>query len=417
VDVPRRATAATNMLAGTGDLILLYNRDGLPTGASAGDYVVNSSGANLGESLLLTTNSPAGFELRPGQRYYLGVLNANFGECNTFTISAAFDQTDANLISVLSLTNGVCITNTIPATNALDYYQFTVSPAAQAVSFDVTPQNGNVGLVVRRAVAVPDPLPRPVTGAYDYLSDNPGTNAEEILISTVSFPVKLQPGVWYLGVFNVDTNAVTYDLCVSELSTNALSNIIPLTNGVPLDFSIGAGSALTNYFLLSVSQTNAAVLFELYNLNEGADLLADVDQFPTRNSYLARDLGTPTDPAQIVIRTNTFYPLLNGAWYLGVDNVANTNLNFTIRAVVSTNGILPSGQPLIVGVMPAVPPETGLTFTWYTIIGEKYVIETSSDLINWTLLTTITASGKTSVFNDPDAGSQPMLFYRIRQVP
>jgi hypothetical protein len=416
VDVPRSAQFATNVLSGNGNLLLAFNSSGLPTFSSPPDDILPVFvPAPGGVALILDTNAPP--QLRPGQRYYLGVANASGAGITDFTLSVIFDRTDTSLISVTPLTNGICYQNTIAVTNALDYYQFTVSTNAQGVSFALSPLNGDANLVVRRALPVPDPLPTPNPGRFDYLSRNPGTQRDEIIVTSSSLPVPLQPGVWYLGVFNVDTNAVTYDLCVSELSTNALSNIIPLTNGVPLDFSIGAGSALTNYFLLSVSQTNAAVLFELYNLNEGADLLADVDQFPTRNSYLARDLGTPTDPAQIVIRTNTFYPLLNGAWYLGVDNVANTNLNFTIRAVVSTNGILPSGQPLIVGVMPAVPPETGLTFTWYTIIGEKYVIETSSDLINWTLLTTITASGKTSVFNDPDAGSQPMLFYRIRQVP
>src|SRR5437867_12959824 len=89
VNVPRRATMATNILSGTGDLVLLYNRDGLPTGV-AGDYVVNANGPDAGETLLLTTNAPPGFELRPGQRYYLGVTNVNIGESNNFTISVAF---------------------------------------------------------------------------------------------------------------------------------------------------------------------------------------------------------------------------------------------------------------------------------------------------------------------------------------
>ena len=42
---------ATNILSGTGDLVLLYNRDGLPTGSSLGDYIVNSNPANAGETL------------------------------------------------------------------------------------------------------------------------------------------------------------------------------------------------------------------------------------------------------------------------------------------------------------------------------------------------------------------------------
>jgi subtilisin-like proprotein convertase family protein len=417
VDVPRAARFATNTLSSaTGNLVLMFNQTGLPTGNVLNGDVIRDINPGVGDEVLIlqTNGSPA---LMPGQRYYLAVVNANPAETNDFTISVIFDQTDASLISVTALTNGVCYRSTIPVTNALDYYQFTVSTNAQAVSFALNPVNGDVNLVVRKARPVTDPLPTPNPGRFDYISQNPGTLRDEITVTPTTLPAPLEPGVWYIGVFNVDAVPVTYDLCVNETTNSTFFNIIPLTNGVPLDYTIGTGSALTNYFLLSVSQTNSAVLFELYNLNDGADLLADVDQFPTRNSFLSKDFGLPNAPAQIVIRTSIFYPSINGAWYLGVDNVANTNLSFTIRAVVSTNGILPSGLPLVIGVSPAAPPETGLTFTWYTVIGEKYVIETSTDLVNWTLLATITASTKTSVFNDPDGGSQPMLFYRIRQVP
>src|SRR3989442_5790299 len=178
--------------------------------------MVNSEAADAGETLLRTTAPPPGFERRPGQRYYLGGGNVNPLETNTFTIRVGFDQTDTNLISVLALTNGICYTNTIAVTNALDYYKFTVSTNAKAVFFDVIPQNGNVGLVVRQAQPVLDPLPRPIADKFDYLSDNPGTNSETILITDQSVPIPLQPGLWYLGVYNDDTNAVKYSICVNE---------------------------------------------------------------------------------------------------------------------------------------------------------------------------------------------------------
>ena len=418
VNVPRRATMATNILSGTGDLVLLYNRDGLPTGSSPGDYMVNSDPANAGETLLLITNSPPGFELRPGQRYYLGVANVNPGETNTFTISVGFDQTDTNLISVLALTNGICYTNAIAVTNALDYYQFTVSRNAKSVSFEVVPQNGNAGLVVRQALPVLDPLPRPIAGEFDYLSDNPGTNSEQILITDQSVPIPLQPGIWYLGVYNDDTNAVAYSICVNEF-TNATPfvNIIPLTNGVSLNYGIGAGSALTNFFRLTIDQTNSAVLFELYDLNAQATLLAEYGGFPTPTTAPFADPASPARPGQIVVRTNDVYTSLNGDWNLAVDNLQNTNLTFTIRAVVSTNGILPSGLPLNIAIGFAPPPDVGLQFTWYSVLGEKYVIETSEDLVDWTLLDTIVADSSYITYTDPAGGTLPYLFYRIRQVP
>ena len=65
----------------------------------------------------------------------------------------------------------------------------------------------------------------------------------------------------------------------------------------------------------------------------------------------------------------------------------------------------------------APPPDIGLQFTWYAVLGEKYVIETSDDLVNWTLLDTIVAYSSYVAYTDPAGGLLPNLFYRIRQVP
>src|SRR5439155_22686322 len=216
-----------------------------------------------------------------------------------FPISVAFDLTDTNLISVLTLTNGLCYANTIPATNALDYYQFSVSSSASVVTFQLAPQNGNADLVVRRALPVPDPLPAPNAGRYDYISQNLGTALDEIVVTTNSQPVALSPGVWYLGVFNSDTNPVAYSLCATE-SGRPIYNIIRLTNDVPLDFSIAAGAPLTNFFLFTIDQTNSAVTFQLYNLNNPADFLVDLDALPDPSRYLLGGFGSSKNPVQIL---------------------------------------------------------------------------------------------------------------------
>jgi subtilisin family serine protease/subtilisin-like proprotein convertase family protein len=420
VDVPRRATIATNLLtvlSGQGDLALWYNPDALPTANPAVDVGEDRNGilpALADETLLLNLTTPP--VLRPGQRYYLGVTNKTIPSTNTFLISVAFDQTDTNLISVRTLTNGSCYTATIPVTNALDYYQFTVSTNSTIVNFALSPANPDANLVVRRALPVPDPLPRPNTGKFDYISVNGGIANDIITVTADSQPVPLSPGLWYLGVFNVATNPVTYTICATE-STNGLYNIIPLTNAVPLDYTIGAGSLLTNLFLFTIDQTNSAVLFELYNLNSDAELLAALGTFPTPATAQFADLASPVKIGQIVARTNDFFPTLNGNWYLAVDNLQNGNLTFTISAVVSTNGILSSRLPMTIAIGFAPPPDIGLQFTWYSVLGETYVIETSDDLVTWTLLDTIVAYSSYTTYTDPAGGTQPYLFYRIRQVP
>ncbi|PYK60869.1 MAG: hypothetical protein DME21_10590, partial [Verrucomicrobia bacterium] len=405
VDVPRRATLATNVLAGTGDLKLLFDQDALPTGTLPGDVVFNNNGAGGGETFLLATNGLPP-NLKPGQRYYLGVGNVNAGETNTFTISVAFDQTDANLISVLALTNAICYTSTIPVTNAIDYYQFNVSTNATSVSFELTPQNGNVDLVVRRALPVPDPLPRPIAGKYDYLSANPNTTAEQILVTGSSSPVPLAPGIWYLGVYNLDTNAVTYTVCATE-STNSPYNIIRLTNNVPLDFTIVAGSQPTNFFLFTVDQTNAAVQFDLYNLNNPADLLIQRGRLPTPADYFDGGSGDSTYPVSITVATNDFFPDLNGDWYLAVNNNGPGDLTFTIRASLpGSGGVIINPQLLITNGT--------ICLSWSSVVGVNYYVESKTNLTDptWTVISpTITASDITTTFCVPITGNQQ--FFRV----
>jgi len=414
--VPRRATMATNVLSGSGDLVLLFNQTGLPAGGQPGDVVVDSQGAGAGEFLVLNTNLPP--KLIPGQRYYLGVANFNPTETNSFTISVAFDRIDTNLISVIALTNGVSVVNTVGVTNAIDYYQFTVSSNATSVRFDLLPANGNVDLVVRKATQVPDPLPRPNPGDYDYISANFGISPDQIVVTTGSQPVPLAPGVWYVGVYNVDVIPVTYTLTATESTNNVNQNVIVLTNAVPLNFTIGAGSAMTNFFAFDVTQTNSAALFELYNLSDDADLLLNYNDLPTQTLWVAEQLGSPLVPAQIVIRTNSGFPLINGRWYLAVDNIRNVNLSFTVRATdTSTNGMLISGLPLTVVFNPGTPPYTSVDFGWNSVVGETYSVETSTDLVTWTQVAIITASNVVTAYSDPIDPAQPALFYRVRQIP
>ena len=411
VDVPRQATMATNILSsGTGDLVLMFNQDGLPTGSPVnGDVIVNTN-AGVGDEVLLLATNGLPPNLKPGQRYYLGVSNAIPTQTNTFTIRVAFDRTDTNLISVTALTNGLCYLNTVPVTNALDYYQFTVSTNASAVTFQLSPQNGNADLVVRRALPVPDALPRPNAGQYDYISQNPGTNLDEIIVSTNSQPVALSPGVWYLGVFNMDTNPVTYAICATE-SAGPIYNIIPLTNDVPLDFTIAAGSQLTNFFLFTIDQTNAAVSFWLYNLNNPADLLADVDRLPDPASYFFISSGSSNYPAQILVDTNGFLTELNGDWYLAVDNRSLNDLNFTILATFSTNG-LPTNN-IVINPQLIITNGT-ICLTWSSVAGQDYYVEAKTNLTDpsWTVVSpTITATNTTTTYCVPITGTS--MFFRV----
>ena len=142
--------------------------------------------------------------------------------------------------------------------------------------------------------------------------------------------------------------------------------------------------------------------------------------FPPRR-HAGNSANPGTNFEQIVIRTNGGMPNLNAiSWFLGVPNQGASPINYTIRAVVTTNGILPSGMPL--NVVGSRPGGSNLQLTWSpTVDGETYQIQTNGSLISptWGVLTTIVVNGVSQeTFTDTTpVGAQPSLFYRVVQVP
>jgi subtilisin-like proprotein convertase family protein len=331
VDVPRSATLATNLFSSDGDLALYFNQNELASGGGPGDVLL---GVGACENALDTVNPP---QLKPGQRYYLGVTNRESSGTNTFTLCVWFDRTDDWLISLPELANGVMTTNTIQPGGALDFYQYNVSDMALAVIFELFPFDGNADLYVRKARAGPDTLPMP--GKADFSGTNPGTMSERIDVTPDTAP-PLSPGLWYIGVLNREATPVTYGIRVTEQFINTNITIIDLTNNVPLDFGITASPLITNFFRFVTDPTNEVVQFDLYNLTGPAELVVDLTNRPTSLTYLAHDFCLPEAPARIVVRTNALLPVLAGEWYLAVINRGTNALNFTICASLPSTNVI-----------------------------------------------------------------------------
>jgi subtilisin-like proprotein convertase family protein len=200
--VPSWATFATNALWwATAPVNLLFNQSQPPSGTNApGDFILLAGSTNGTVVLRPPPNQPS---LVPGTVCYFGVQNTN-----AVLVSFAF-ETD---FDVPVLANGVPVTGTLAVHAPPSYFAFDVSGQATVVSFQLADLSGNVGLYAQ------DGLPFPTLTDFDYASANPSTNEQQILVLTYSVPVPLEPGWWYLGVFNNDTNTVSYTILATEFT-------------------------------------------------------------------------------------------------------------------------------------------------------------------------------------------------------
>jgi subtilisin-like proprotein convertase family protein len=394
VDVPLWATNATNVLLGATDksqgtplsvgvLWDLFNQAPIST-ANAIVWPPN----NTGSQVLSGATTPQ--EIIPGQPYYLTIINPNAVPV-TFAYGVWFD--------VSTLTNCAPYSSLVSKAGIPHYFQFDVpnSVAArgavpQAVSFYLTGvPNSSVGLSSNVTIVLSEHLPLPDLSHYDYISSNPGTNNDVIMVVTNTTPFPIQTNRWYVGVFNqADTSVpVSVQACVSDV----YPTIIPLKDGVPFVASLTnafvapPGPPRTFFFRFQVTNAVDGVLFEMYNLSGDADLVLERDVPPTMAPYYDGSFQKPwinllhsnfegTNWEQIVLRVTPEVPSLVGDWYIGVYNNESRNVAYSLRGVTSQGGLLLSIQE------PPVPTLSTLAngsvlLSWYTIVGEYYQVQSS----------------------------------------
>lgn len=327
VNAPQAARWSTNWLFSSGDVVLLYNPDGLPTGGS-GDVEVDNVTSGTEVLILNTTTAPL---LRPGQRYYLGVRNAEPTETNNFTILVEFDRYDPTIPPVTALTNGVPLTAAVDPGVIMDYYQFAVTTNASWATFELNQLSGNANLYLKRGG------PLPTTDSYHYLSENPGSQDEQIIVLTNSLPTPLAAGIWLLGVQNMETNPVTYTVVATEYST-PIPTFIPLTNGVPYLSTI---SNAMDYYEFWVDPDASWASFEVLNPDGNVNLvLRRGPLFPSPVSFDYESINPGTNEELILVFTNSVpVPLAPGQWYMAVYNMETNPVNYTVLATTYTGDI------------------------------------------------------------------------------
>jgi subtilisin-like proprotein convertase family protein len=212
VDVPVWVSFVTNALVSASlPVNLLFNQNAPPTGTNAGDKVLAVKAAS-GTWIFRTNGVPP---LLPGSPYYLGIQNTNAA-----TVSVVFGvQFDVN--GVITLASGVPFASTNPGPlNYSDYYRFVVSSNAVRVQFEINAPTNDVTLLAHKGP------PLPGIANYDFISANPGTNDELIVVFDYSRPVSLAPGEWFLTVVNVTGNPADYSILATEFPVYATNILV-----------------------------------------------------------------------------------------------------------------------------------------------------------------------------------------------
>jgi subtilisin-like proprotein convertase family protein len=332
---------------------------------------------NSGVRVLYTNQTVLPF-IVPGQSYFLTITNPS-SQPIAFSYGVWFDiETLTNCVPTPALAN--------PA-GVAKYFQFDVptnSPAEppHEVFLSLTGTQTNLALVVSQT------LPLPTLERYDYISQRPSTNNQNIMVLTNNTPYPIRHGKWYAGVFNSQGTNVpfTIQVCYSTSQTNA-PIIIPLTNNIPFvaefdgPFAAPPGAPKWLFYELDVTNSHNAILFELYNLTGDADMIVQRHVPSGMAPYFDGSFKMGTQPESVVVRIGQELADLQGKWYVGVYNNESTNVGYTVRATYPDGvGMLNTALPLMLKITPAAGPH-GIVLEWNSIPGEHYYIEYSPNVL------------------------------------
>ena len=205
VDVPTWASFATNsLLSASAPVNVFLNLTSPPSGALPGDFALGLGGVS-GSWIMRSNSSPP---LVPGSRFYLSIQNTN-----AISVEAVL-VVNFDLNSIVTLVSSVAHsgTNSGPL-NSADFYRYVVGSNAVRVQFEINGPSSALALLARKGP------PPPNLGRYDFISANPGTNDQLIVVYDYSRPVALTQGEWFLTVLNLTGAPATYSILATDFSS------------------------------------------------------------------------------------------------------------------------------------------------------------------------------------------------------
>src|ERR1039457_5974558 len=257
------------------------------------------------------------------------------------------------------------VSNVVGVAGIPRYFQFDVPTngvvGSQSIAFLLSDAPCNLKVVLS------DHLPLPDLNHFDYISQQPCTNDQVLMLVTNTTPFPIETNRWYLGVFNTGPTNVSFS--VEACSAPLYPVIIPLTNGIPFvvsstnsPFAAPPGPPQLVFFDFVITNSAPGVLFELYNLSGNADLILQQAVPPTMAPYFDTRFFTGTNPEQIVVRSSPglpasySVPALRGTGDRGMDNhVPGTCANTILATLPNSRGLLGSTQPLRMGLTTLSP--------------------------------------------------------------
>lgn len=361
VDPPGWVTGMTNtLLTSNGLLRMWHNPAQPPTGTKQGDTLL-LTGVQSGTAVIGTQGSPV---LIPGSEYFLGIENTNSVPV-TFAIELD--------LAVPFLTSNALVTGVL-GTGSAAYFYYDVSPEETAVIFELSGLNTNADLLISSDTF-------PTSASSEYSSFNPGTNAEEIILTRNMEMNPLQTGRLYVGVIG-PANA-SYTLKAIGY-TNALPPIVTLFNAMPVAGTNNPVEGTNAYYRFVVSTNSLRAEFEVTVASGDVALVLQKGWPPPcllDYDYLSNNPGT-NDERIIVLDSSAPVPLTAGDWFATVVNASEGEVSYAIQAREW------SARGTSIIVFPPSVSGDGVTLAWTSLPGLTYTLEGLPDLsqTNWTVV-------------------------------
>jgi len=370
ISVPSGATSLSVALSSQASL-RLYVRFRRPVTITAGradaEYSTDS-GLSVGGSIT-STSFP---ELQSGT-YYLAIAS-----CNAFPVlyGVAAGYLGAGSPVATGLSSGASATGSIPAGPFLNSRQFAIQVPSSATNVTVTVQgSADVDLYMsygRRVSLNNQGLPEADAWAET------ASSSETISLTRFTQP-DLQPGVYYIAVYNYDDKAPAGFSVTATVGTAQpeQTRVVPLVSGSMAQASVPAASG--GLSVVSATQYSTQVPANATKLTIVANTNLNIDILVRRNAPVAIQSGRAMADhffspgplqARLEITAASSPRLQAGTYYIAIANFSASPGNVSLTVTVETPAAV---GPVIAaqnGVVNGASFQPGMASgTWMSILG------------------------------------------------